>query len=172
MTIASHHNAPKSVQVDTMDKEGNDRYAWPGCGENHDMTMFPSVHVCLPSDGRAARAARRSLLALADYLPSETIDDLKLLVSELVSNSVKHAASREDERITVDAEPVEHCLHVEVTNAGAAELTNKITPRAQESGWGLFIVTKVASRWGVTTDGSTSVWFEIDIDNAPFFMRA
>ena len=52
------------------------------------MITFPSVHVCLPSDFRAAGAARESLRSLEQYVPNETIQDLNLLVSELVSNSV------------------------------------------------------------------------------------
>jgi hypothetical protein len=29
-------------------------------------------------------------------------------------------------------------------------------------GWGLYIVEKLASRWGVMEGGGTRVWFEID----------
>jgi len=132
------------------------------------VTNIPSVHVSLPSDGRAAGAARRSLRALEDYVPDNAIDDMNLLVSELVSNSVKHASLSPGEEIHVDAEPTGGAIRVAVTNPGRAELTNKVGHRAAESGWGLLILTQIASRWGVSTEGSTSVWFEIDMsgDNA------
>jgi len=155
-----------------MDKEGNDRIGPRQAGKPTNMTMYPSVHVSLPSDARAARAARRSLCALEDYVSGETIDDLTLLVSELVSNCVKHASLASNEGIQVDAEPAGKKIHVEVTNPGGAELTNKIGRRSEESGWGLFILTRVASRWGVTTDGSTSVWFEIDLGNDGLMISA
>lgn len=127
------------------------------------MTSYPSVHVSLPSDGRAAGAARRSMRALEDYVSDETMEDINLLVTELVSNSVKHASLAEGDEIHVDAEPCDDVIHVEVTNPGAAELINTLAPREDESGWGLFIVTQVASRWGMSVAGSTSIWFEIDL---------
>jgi len=127
------------------------------------VIMFPSVHVCLPSDFRAAGAARQSLRSLEPYVPKETIQDLNLLVSELVSNSVKHAPLMQDQAIEVDANPTDRGIRVEVTNPGRAELANTLQPKATESGWGLLLVTKIASRWGVLTNGSTLVWFELDL---------
>ena len=155
-----------------MDKEGNDRYAFWGGGKPIKVTMYPTVHVSLPNDGRAVRAARMSLRALEDYMSTEKIDDLKLLVSELVSNCVKHASWAADEGIDVEAGPTDDSIRVEVSNPGSAELTNKIGRRAEESGWGLFILTKVASRWGVKTNGSTCVWFELDLGDDAFTIKA
>jgi hypothetical protein len=31
-------------------------------------------------------------------------------------------------------------------------------------GWGLFLVEKLADRWGVARNSLTRVWFEIDLD--------
>ena len=129
------------------------------------MVLYPSIHVCLPSDFRAAHAARQSLNALESYVPDETIQDVNLLVSELVTNSVKHASLMSDDAIEVDANPTQDGIRVEVTNPGRGELTNKVQRRNAESGWGLLLVTKIASRWGVTTNGSTLIWFEIDLCN-------
>jgi anti-sigma regulatory factor (Ser/Thr protein kinase) len=33
----------------------------------------------------------------------------------------------------------------------------------QTSGRGLFLVENVADRWGMYNDGTTSVWFELDL---------
>ena len=129
--------------------------------------MYPSVHVCLPSDFRAAGAARQSMRLLESYLPDEKIQDLNLLVSELVTNSVKHASLMHDEAIEVDANATERTVRIEVTNPGRAELTNKVGPRpTPESGWGLLLVTKIASRWGMFINGSTHIWFELDLVDA------
>jgi len=126
--------------------------------------MFPSMHVCLPSDFRAARAARQSMRSLESYVPEEKVQDVNLLVSELVTNSVKHASLLQDQAIEIDAKPTERGIKIEVSNPGRAELTNKIEERAMaESGWGLLLVTKIASRWGMSTNGATRVWFEIDL---------
>jgi anti-sigma regulatory factor (Ser/Thr protein kinase) len=141
-------------------------------GKILDVTTFPSVHVCLPSDNRAARAARQSLRLLESYIPEGTIDDVNLLVTELVSNSVKHASLLDDEEIQVDANSNERGIRVEVTNPGGAELSNRLPEKAQESGWGLLLVTKIASRWGIVTNGRTLIWFEIDLDAKPFVLSA
>jgi len=31
-----------------------------------------------------------------------------------------------------------------------------------ESGWGLFIVNRLATRWGAIHDGAPGYWFELD----------
>ena len=125
--------------------------------------MYPSMHVCLPSDFRAARAARQSMRSLEGYVPPEIIQDLNLLVSELVTNSVKHGSLMRDQAIEIDANPTSRGIRIEVTNPGRGELSNSVELRPRESGWGLLLVTKIASRWGMTTNGSTLIWFEIDL---------
>lgn len=134
--------------------------------------MYPSVHVSLPSDNRAARAARQSLRLLDGYIPEATIEDVNLLVTELVSNSVKHASLNRDQEIDIDANPTERGIRVEVTNPGGAQLANRLPEKAQESGWGLMLVTKIASRWGIVTNGRTLIWFEIDLGMKPFVLSA
>jgi two-component sensor histidine kinase len=129
------------------------------------VIAYPSVHVCLPSDFRAAHAARQSLRSLEPYVPPETVQDLNLLVSELVTNGVKHAPTMQDKAIEVDANPTTRGIRVEVTNPGRAEFATKFAARPNESGWGLLLVTRIASRWGVVTDDATHVWFELDLSN-------
>ena len=140
-------------------------------GNLQEVTTHPSVHVCLPSDTRAASAARQSLRLLEGYMPEETIQDVYLLVTELVSNSVKHA-SLSDQEIQVDADPTDRGIRVEVTNQGGAQLANQLPEKAEESGWGLMLVTKIASRWGIATNGHTLVWFEIDLGRKPSILSA
>jgi histidine kinase-like protein len=56
--------------------------------------------VVVPRPGAAAEA-RRALEGLGDLLPTEKLEDVRLLVSELVTNSVVHAGLSPDEAITV-----------------------------------------------------------------------
>jgi two-component sensor histidine kinase len=112
------------------------------------------------------------LRLLESYIPEATIEDVNLLVTELVSNSVKHASLVDDEEIHVDANSTERGIRVEVTNPGGAELSNRLPEKAQESGWGLLLVTKIASRWGIVTNGRTLIWFEIDLGAKPFVLSA
>jgi len=109
---------------------------------------------------------------LESYIPEETIEDVNLLVSELVSNSVKHASLMDDQEILVDANPTENGIRVEVTNPGGAQLANRLPEKAEESGWGLLLVAKIASRWGIATNGRTLVWFEIDVGKRPLVLSA
>jgi serine/threonine-protein kinase RsbW len=129
---------------------------------------YPSVRICLPSDQRAPWVARQSIKLLEAYVPAEVIDDVNLLVSELVTNGVKYATMMDEASIALDAYSNGRALRVEVTNAGAARVANPLTRQSlqtAESGWGLIILTKIASRWGVTTNGETQVWFEIDLES-------
>jgi anti-sigma regulatory factor (Ser/Thr protein kinase) len=54
----------------------------------------------VPRPGAAAQA-RRALEGLGDLLPPDKLEDVRLLVSELVTNSVVHAGLASDEAITV-----------------------------------------------------------------------
>jgi anti-sigma regulatory factor (Ser/Thr protein kinase) len=109
---------------------------------------------------------------LESYIPEEMIEDVNLLVSELVSNSVKHASLMDGQEIQVDANPTDHGIRVEVTNPGGAQLANRLPEKAEESGWGLLLVTKIATRWGIATNGQTLIWFEIDVGKNPFVLSA
>ncbi len=87
---------------------------------------------------------------------------LRLLVSELVTNSVRHVAG--------SAEPVELAvrigareIRVEVRDGGAGFDPGKPVPRGADGGFGLFLVERMASRWGVETQDGTRVWFELDL---------
>ena len=104
---------------------------------------------------------------LEGWLP-ETLTDshrgaLRLLVSELVTNSVRH--------VTGSAQPVElavrigsRAIRVEVHDGGSGfEPTDKPEPRGADGGFGLFLVERMASRWGVDTRDGTRVWFELDL---------
>lgn len=91
-----------------------------------------------------------------------------LLVTELVTNSVRHGGSTEDDEVEVRIEVDEHRLRVEVQDrgpgAGALEPPAPGLPSGtDEGGFGLLFVNSLADRWGSErgADGTT-VWFELD----------
>lgn len=43
----------------------------------------------------------------------------------------------------------------------------KLSTGADGSGWGLYLVDRIADRWGVLSDERTEVWFEIDVEPGP-----
>ena len=119
-----------------------------------------------PTPGAAAEA-RRALEALDGLLPPEKLEDVRLLVSELVSNSVIHAGLSPDEAVTVTVTVRGGLVRGEVRDRGPGfEPPEEPTPKPDlAGGWGLYIVDKMADRWGVARTGSKSVWFEIDLND-------
>lgn len=108
----------------------------------------------------AALAARRALDPLAGDMSGDLLDDVRLLVSELVTNSVRHAPGGASGRVALEVSPSGRGLHVEVIDSGQG-----FEPRPREAGrdggWGLHLVDRLADRWGVARDGGTRVWFDI-----------
>ena len=83
-----------------------------------------------------------------------------LLVSELVTNSVKYGGAG-DLRLQVELDSPKR-LRVEVVDQGVGfEPKARDRPLTTAGGWGLHLVEELADRWGVH-EGSTHVWFEID----------
>ena len=120
----------------------------------------------MPGPGAAAEA-RRALEELNDLLPPEKLENVRLLVSELVTNSILHAGVSPEEAITVTVTVQGGLARGEVRDRGHGfEPPHQPVPKPDlAGGWGLYIVDKVADRWGVAHTGSKSVWFEIDLDD-------
>jgi anti-sigma regulatory factor (Ser/Thr protein kinase) len=118
----------------------------------------------VPGPGAAAEA-RRALEGLGDLLSPGKLEDVRLLVSELVTNSVLHAGLSPDEAITVTVTVQGGLVRGEVHDRGPGfEPPQELRPKPDlASGWGLYIVERMADRWGVAHTGSKSVWFEIDL---------
>jgi anti-sigma regulatory factor (Ser/Thr protein kinase) len=108
----------------------------------------------------APAQARASLEVFDQILSPEVLEDLQLVVSELITNSVKFGPKRS---ITLS-------LHIapdgkvrgEVIDQGDGERAKvQMTPEPSlDGGWGLHLVDRVARAWGVH-EGSTHVWFEV-----------
>jgi anti-sigma regulatory factor (Ser/Thr protein kinase) len=96
----------------------------------------------------------------------EVIFNLRLLVNELVGNSVRHAGLETGDQITVDFDVDDGRVRVVVSDPGPG--VNALVPvRPHTSGYGLFLVDALADRWGVETGPpQSSVWFEIDLPEA------
>ena len=122
--------------------------------------MRTSLDIEIPRDARAPEKARRAVEELGPAIAEEIRHDIVLLVSELVTNSVKYGAE-EALKLQIEA-PAPKRLRVEVVNHGAAfEPKARSRPATEPGGWGLHLVETLADRWGVHA-GSTHVWFEID----------
>jgi anti-sigma regulatory factor (Ser/Thr protein kinase) len=107
-----------------------------------------------------AGRARREMERLQEGLETPLLEDVRLLVTELVSNSVRHAGATTVE-LTVAVRPGD--VRVEVANQGAP-FTPTVREARQEAdpGWGLFLLDCLSDEWGVDEDsGYQRVWFEM-----------
>lgn len=119
-----------------------------------------AITLRLSGGAEAAAVARRHLSRLRGDLDPPLMETMRLLVTELVANSVKHAAADSVElRVVVGRSAV----LVEVVDEGPGfEPTPRTEDSRVDSGWGLFLVERLANRWGVVRDGAiTRVWFEL-----------
>jgi anti-sigma regulatory factor (Ser/Thr protein kinase) len=120
-----------------------------------DLTLHPTPG--------AVPDARRALDALDEQVSAQTLDDLRLLVSELVTNSVRHAGLIGSQTIELKVKLSPETVRVEVNDQGGGfQPTPRTAQSDDQSGWGLYLVSRLADRWGVTSDGVTRVWFELD----------
>lgn len=120
---------------------------------------MPALSVDIERDRRAPAAARRAVERLEGHVPDDVLGDLRLLVSELITNSVKYGGDG-DVTLRVDGEDT---LRVEVVDRGAGFVPLvRSRPMTEAGGWGLHLVERLSDRWGVF-EGSTHVWFEIDL---------
>jgi serine/threonine-protein kinase RsbW len=115
----------------------------------------------LPGDETAPFAARRAAeQALAQALDGDTLASADLLVTELVSNAVRHGRPRADGCLDLHLGVSADCIRVEVCDQGAGFEPGQPSPYG-EGGYGLFLVDELATRWGVSTASGTCVWFEL-----------
>ena len=131
--------------------------------------MTNQLVVRIAAGPRAPGEARARLAPVAPALDPSTFEDLTLLVSELVTNSYRHGKLRFGQQIEIAVEAGPRTLHVEVIDHGRGFETRRsreTRPAPMDAGWGLFLVDRIADRWGVGDDGVTRVWFEKDLRRA------
>ncbi|PSM38983.1 ATP-binding protein [Streptomyces dioscori] len=107
-------------------------------------TAIPPDLVHVPQ----ARNAAFAIMRLWDLDPS-LADDMRLVVSELVSNAIEHGLGRVGLRITETADEV----RIEVSDSNPAPARVSWAQDEDPRGRGLMIVASLADSWGVSEDG-------------------
>ncbi|GAA1517223.1 hypothetical protein GCM10009677_58170 [Sphaerisporangium rubeum] len=111
-----------------------------------------------------ARAYARDLLTRSGY---RRLDDVELLLTELVANSVTHSASgrRDGGRITVEVTATHDRVYVTVTDEGGPGPLPVVPAQGNglaESGRGLWLVRELSSAWGWQDEpAGRTVWFAV-----------
>ena len=125
-------------------------------------TMWRAV---IEGGASAPRRARHEITEhLNGELGSERTLDAVLLVGELVTNSVLHAATGAAHEIVLELIIGLDDVRVVVTDGGSptVPMMQAVDP-ARPGGRGLFLVDTLSDRWGMTREGTreTRVWFEM-----------
>ncbi|MCO5966882.1 ATP-binding protein [Actinoallomurus soli] len=133
----------------------------PGRGGPAEMTIIGVI--TLPGTERSVADGRRFVgETLGRRHPAA--DAVRLSVSELATNAVRHTPSGTGGRITIRLAAAENAVRAEVINDGAtgSEPRLQSPPEADaEHGRGLVLIDTVADRWGVTRGAHrTTVWAE------------
>ena len=119
----------------------------------------------------AARIARQAVREeFKDALPRRRLADVELLVSELATNSVRHAGCAEGDELSLEAAVEPDLVRVCLSDAGDGfeEHTPGPPPNGSSGGYGLVLLDRLSDRWGVRSEGGFSVWFEVQRDRLPF----
>lgn len=122
-----------------------------------------TVRLELDAGPEAASTARTAITMLQGLAPRELLDDARLLVSEVVTNAVRHSSAPPGSAVELEVAASADRVRVDVMDQGRG-----FTPRARTaeqskgSGWGLHLVELLASRWGVDARPRPRVWFELE----------
>lgn len=129
------------------------------------MTSDPSFRVALASDPQAPARARAEFGRLEQKVPPPRLRMIRLLVSELVTNSVRHGSSSSADEIYLDVALDAGILRVAVTDRGQADSLRLVREPDldQEGGRGLWLVARLSDRWGIDEEEGTHVWFEVAV---------
>ena len=110
----------------------------------------------------APSQAREVTGLLTGVIPEDLVDAISIVVSELVTNSVRHSGGEPGDPILLRLSAEEQGARVEVVDEGCGfrPYVHR-PPEDAENGWGLFLVEQLANRWGIS-DGGRVVWAELD----------
>ena len=122
----------------------------------------PTTVIRLEADPMSASLARARIDRYRERLSERSLA-ARLLVSELVTNSVLHSAMAPRDHIEVTFSLDEGVFRADVTDSGVGFVPQGRTAGSPpDHGWGLHLVDRLADRWGVMGDHGARVWFELD----------
>jgi len=121
-----------------------------------------SLDISLEPGPEAPSRARDRVAAMDPDVDVETMSNVKLIVSELVTNSIRHGGLASGDQIGVKVETRDKTIRLEVTDPGRGFTHKRRTPASlQGGGWGLYLIERLAARWGIDRKGGTRVWCEL-----------
>jgi serine/threonine-protein kinase RsbW len=124
--------------------------------------MMDAIEMTLLAVPAAAATARREVTRrLSARVAVNALEDVRLLLTELVTNALRHGKVTAEDEIGVRAEVAEGTVRIEVHDPGRNGEVEPRRPGARGGGYGLFLVDRLTSRWGVDHRDGTTVWAEL-----------
>lgn len=129
----------------------------------HDTTTAQRVALQLPPTPTAPRVAREAVVAFAHRCSEDLLDQARLILSELVTNSVRHAGLGPSDSILVRLSVADGRLRGSVHDPGEpfGGVGAERAPDPNPGGFGLHIVSTLARDWGIREGHGNEVWFEL-----------
>ena len=125
----------------------------------------------LPFAASSVGVARRRLVSdlIAANVYDSAVCDVALVISELLSNALRHAVPLPGSKLHVAWRIDTDSVQVSVRDGGGPTRPELGEPtQAATGGRGLRIVQKLSRSWGTTTgDEGTTVWAEVPVRTAP-----
>ncbi len=121
----------------------------------------------LPFGREAPSIARRFVAEVFEgRVDAEALDDVRILASELVTNSVVHGRPIDGATLRLCLEWTPASVRLTVRDGGEPFRWSPSTAPRDAGGRGLHIVHVLASRWGVAADDGKAVWAELDLPSS------
>ena len=141
------------------------RGAQPGASRLRGRPMKkvePLIALELPAEPHSAKVARDAIAGLDGHL-GNVFGDVVLLISELVTNSVRHAGLDATQPLQLSVVTSGDTVRVAVRDPGPGfRPPPPPTDPGHVGGWGLVLVDQLAEKWGVEHDGEANVvWCEL-----------
>lgn len=89
-----------------------------------------------------------------------------LVLTELVTNAIRHGCESSDEEIDVALLRSRGTLRIEVAQTGPLYDPEEIRSRrpGETRGWGVLLMDRMSKSWGVDPDGNLA-WAELELDD-------
>jgi len=151
------------------DHLGREETAVEPTAEDGREGLLATLHLWFAGAPNAAAAARSALGALDEHLDDATGHQLRLVVTELIANSVRHSGVGPAGAVGLDVRVAADRLRAEVSDPGPG-FEPEVKPATPDDldrtgGWGFLLVDELTERGGVDRNGLTRVWFELPFES-------
>lgn len=120
---------------------------------------FPPTPISVPS-------GRHALDRLADDMPPEVLERVRMVVSELLGASARYADRRGAERLGMRVQVTSDRARIEVSDLQTDPANEGDSVPSEILGLSLYLVDHLVDRWGVVPSPGPVLWAEIDFPPA------